>query len=181
MIVTARRRRELLPLYVFMALIFLQPIAFIVLARFRLLIVPYLAIFAAAGLCWLAATLRSGRRWRALGAMGVMGATLVLTARDPSWAPSVMQSRSFLRDLESYRRLAEQQDPRIDRTVPFGEASRMLNQVKVDYEAARYEDCIDPLDQVLASFPDLLFTRYVLARCHFELYLEDADRRGDEE
>jgi tetratricopeptide (TPR) repeat protein len=179
MIATVGRRKELFPLYVFMALIFLQTIAFIVLARFRLLIVPYLSMFAAAGLCWLGAALRSRRSLRVLGALGVMGAALVLTAREPSWAPAVMQSRSFLRDLESYRRLAEQQDPRTDRTIPFAEASRMLNQVKADYEGGRHEACIEPLERVLASFSDLLFTRYVLARCHFELYLEDADRRGD--
>jgi hypothetical protein len=142
------------------------------------MIVPYLTVFASAGLVW-TVTAIGLRNWRKifLGA-GVVVVVLAATARPHDWAPGMLQSRFLVRDLDTYRRLVEQQAPDAARSVSFDQAQEMLHRVKDDYEAARYAECIDPLLEVLESYPDLAFTRYVLARCYFEVYLRDPDKES---
>lgn len=75
MVLLWRRRRALLPLYLFVALYMLGVIAFFVNARLRLPVVPVLILFAAWAACTLFVTLRTGRYRAALAP-----ATLTLIA-----------------------------------------------------------------------------------------------------
>ena len=174
--ITRRRWREFLPLTIPGLLVFLYTISFLVLSRMRLMIVPYLILFAAAGLVWVAQAIGARDLRRLLLAGMAVAVTLAVTARPPHWAPDTIASRFTIRDMEAFLRAARQQDPQVERAVDFEAAEAMLLAIKTDYEAGRYELCLEPLTRVLESYPDLAFTRYVLARCCFEIYLLDRDR-----
>ena len=174
--VTWSRRRRLLPLYVYGATTFLTAVAFIVLARFRLAILPHLILFASAGLVWTAKVVARRDGKRIAGAVALIFLVMIASGRPQGWAPDMMSSRLYLQNLALYRDYREQMDPGVKREVTFAEARKALYAVKWDYENGRYADCLEPLLEVLQSYPDLVYTRYTLARCYFELYLQDSSR-----
>lgn len=74
-------------LLAYVAAVALSVIAFFNASRYRLPIVPVLALFAAAGVCWLAQCV-SQRRWRQVGFGGLLVLIVGLAANSPVTAPS---------------------------------------------------------------------------------------------
>lgn len=82
LLASRNQRRKLWLLYAWVAVITIAVAAFVVFARYRIPLVPVLALFAAAGGLSTANALRS-RRWRRLAGFTLLGALVALTANWP--------------------------------------------------------------------------------------------------
>lgn len=86
LVLGARGGRARLPLWGYLLAYSASVVLFFVNARFRLPVLPVLAVYAAAGLVWLAGELRNGARGRALAALVAVLAGVLFCHTEPAFA-----------------------------------------------------------------------------------------------